>query len=212
MRSVIIFCLLSFTCSPKSEVRSIEPEQIVKHSEICAENSEDIFQSLFYEKSKETVRTSTGQVASLLVTSGTALTETVVYLGGGAAVGILVCSPIIAAETASDSKSAAGARCVLEVGSKVSTALIAEGGYDYTKKVWKNTKELREFDFDEVSALVRENCECYMETGRRKDLETAFKQIGEWKREHGIWEHLSVGEKAEVDALEKAILKKLERK
>jgi hypothetical protein len=157
------------------------------------------------------VRTRAGQVASLLVISGTALRETVVYLGG-AAVGILVCSPIIAAETASDSKSSAESRCVLEVGSKVSTALIAEGGYDYTKKVWKNTKELRGFDFDEVSALVRENYQCYMKTIKRKEMEIAFKQIGEWKREHGIRHYLSVGEKTEVDALEKSILNKLERR
>jgi|GEM_PF-5543499 len=206
MKHLILFIILGFlSCNKPHSVRTTEPEHILKHREICEESSEDIFESLFYEKSKETIQTRTGQVTSYVATGGTALTETLVYLGGGAVVGILICSPLLAAEASSKSKSVQGASCVLEVGSKVATGLAIEGGYEYSKKVWDETKSMRAFDFDELSNLVRENCECYLKTGQKKDLQTAFKQIREWKRDHGIWEHLSISEKTEVEKLEKHI-------
>ncbi len=213
MKTMYFFFLLVFSigCSEKPTVRSMEPEHVTKQREMCEEHNEDIFESLFYEKSKETIQTRTGQVTSVVATGGTALTETLVYLGGGAVVGVLVCSPILAAEAASDSKTGKGASCVLEVGSKVAAGLVAEGGYEYTKKVWDGTRSLRNFDFDELSSLVRENCQCYMKTGQKRDLETAWKQIKEWKRDHGIWEHLSARERDKVDSLEKEIYLRLEK-
>lgn len=212
MKSFILLPLLLFiNCAEAPKSRLMEPEHVTKHREMCEENAEDIFESLFFEKSKESIQTRTGQVTSVVATGGTALTETLVYLGGGAVVGLLICSPLLAAEAASKSKSSQGASCVLEVGSKVTTALIAENGYEYTKKVWNETKQLRDYDFDELSALVRENCQCYMKTGQKRDLGTAFKQINEWKRENGIWEHLSEKEKQKVEQLEKEIFVMLER-
>lgn len=209
-RAVLPFLICFFLqCQAKAEVRSLEPEHIIQHREMCAENSEDIFESLFFERSKEMVQTRAGQVTSVVATTGTAVTETIVYLGGGAVVGILVCSPILLLEASSKSKSSEGASCVLEVGSKVAAGLATEGGYEYTQKVWKDTADLREFDFDELSQLVRENCECYMKTGTQKDLETAFRQIGEWKKEHGIYPHLTKEEKEKVEILEKTIYNRL---
>jgi hypothetical protein len=209
--TLLMLTILFLNCSQKVARREIEPEHITKQREMCEENSEDIFESLFYEKSKETIQTKSGQVTSYVATGGVAITETLIYLGGGAVVGILICSPILAAEASSKSKSSQGASCVLEVGSKVATGLAIEGGYEYTKRVWDNTSSIREYDFDEISELVRENCQCYMKTGQKRDLETAFKQINEWKKEHGIWEHLSKNEKLKVDSLEKQIYFLLEK-
>jgi len=208
MRQIFTYLLvfiLILHCAPKPVVRSLEPEHIIQHREMCEENSEDIFESLFLEKSKENIEARSGQVVSVVATGGTAVTETIVYLGGGAVVGILICAPILALEASSKSKSSEGASCVLEVGSKVAVGLAAEGGYEYTKKVWDNTNSLRDFDYDDVSKLVRENCECYVKTGQRKDLLTASKQLREWKKEHGIWEHLTKDEKSQVEELENKI-------
>ncbi|TGL59701.1 hypothetical protein EHQ58_08120 [Leptospira ognonensis] len=208
---LFLLLIVSLHCAQAPKERTMEPEHVTKHREICEEDGEEIFESLFFEKSKETVQTKTGQVTSVVATGGTALTETLVYLGGGAVVGLLICSPMLAAEAASKSKSSQGASCVLEVGSKVSAALIAENGYEYTKRVWNETSQLRDYDFDELSSLVRENCQCYMKTGQKRDLETAWKQIREWKKENGIWEHLSGKEKEKVEGLEREIFMMIEK-
>ncbi|GBF51465.1 hypothetical protein LPTSP4_30030 [Leptospira ryugenii] len=208
---LLTLLLISF-CTQDAKERNIALENPNQLREICDENAEDVFEALFLEKSKESMKVRSGQALSVVAAGGTAITETILYLGGGAAVGILVCSPILMAEAASDTKSGHGISCALEVGSKVSVALAAEGGYEYTKKVWKNTDHLRDFDYDELSSLVRANSECYLKTGQKKDIITAAKQIQEWKKNNDIWVHLSFQEQNKVEALEKRILSLLYEK
>lgn len=72
---------------------------------MCEESRKDLAEVVFLEQSKESVQTRSGQAASIAATSGTAVTETLVYLGGGALVGALICSPLIALDVAADGRS-----------------------------------------------------------------------------------------------------------
>ncbi|TGN11871.1 hypothetical protein [Leptospira ilyithenensis] len=99
----------------------------------------------------------------------------------------------------------------MEISSKAAFLIASEGKYEYTKKIWDKTYKLRRYDFDSISHLIRENCECYIKKGNREDLKIASLQVREWKKNHGIWEHLSGSEKEQVYVLEKRVISLLEK-
>lgn len=104
----------------------------------------------------------TGTAASYLLTGLGYTTDIIVQFGGGIAVGVIVCSPILAIELGANSNGRASAQCLTEIGGSV----IESGGFmKLGKTSHKKTKKWRCPNYDKLSEGFRKVARCYYDKG-----------------------------------------------
>ncbi|MCC6276110.1 MAG: hypothetical protein IT569_09650 [Leptospiraceae bacterium] len=194
LASVIIF----WNCSSVSKDRAMEHAD----SGRCEDSLGILQDAEKFDKAKQITKSTISKPLTFLTASGVALLETIVYVGGGTAVGALVCAPVAALEAALDSKSNEGIRCFIEVGGRAIGAMVKEGNYQFTRGFWENTKSVRMESYDELSSALRKSTDCFIKRNHARDKEIARKQILNVKNKRGIWEYISDVEKSEWRILE----------
>ena len=144
-----------------------------------------------------------GTTASYAATGSVAVTETLVYAGGGIVVGALICSPIIAIEAAADGNGEASIECVARVGSYAMVAIAEESDYSLTQGVWRATESMRLESYDSLAAYLLDSVECRIERNGPGDREQARQQLKAFRGDHGIWSYLSSFSKERAERLER---------
>lgn len=116
-----------------------------------------------------------GTVASYVLTGLTYGTEVTVYITGGVAGGLVICSPILIAEGASHSKGQASGDCF----GYVSDIMIRQGAGKelFGKKVYNKTSNWRCPDLTDFSEGLRSVVSCYENKNDRENLEKAKAQL-----------------------------------
>ena len=104
----------------------------------------------------------TGTAASYLLTGLGYTTDIIVQFGGGIAVGVIICSPLIAVELGSKSDGRASAKCMSEIGG----SMIEAGSFmKLGQTSYKKTKKWRCPNYDKLSQGFRKVARCYYEKG-----------------------------------------------
>ncbi|MCB1327693.1 MAG: hypothetical protein H7A21_14570 [Spirochaetales bacterium] len=175
---------------------------VVESGSDCTEFRESFDSARQLTRARENARVTAGATASVAAAGATALTETVLYLGGGVALGVVICSPVILIEVAADGSGHASGECVTEVGSAATRVIAREGDYEYTRAVWEGMEPYRIRSMDDLSELVRRNAGCLAARGQADDFALARRQLAEIRGDQGIWPYLSEAERARVSELE----------
>ena len=140
-----------------------------------------------------------GATASGAATGVVAVTETAIYILPGVAVGVIVCSPVIALEVAARGHGHASARCITVLGL---TSLATFAGNEdnwIANRIWKSTESWRLESYDELSRMLRGIARCYAGRNTPEALQTAEKQVKSIRQ--SLWDSLSADEKKQVDLL-----------
>jgi len=136
----------------------------------------------------------TGTAASYLLTGLGYTTDIIVQFGGGIAVGVIVCSPIIVLETSGvGSEGRASAQCLAEVG-----GTIVEGA-DFMKlgkTSHKKTKKWRCPNYDKLSEGFRKVARCYYDKG---EINKSRLQLQQVRNDREFYQCLSSDEQGLLD-------------
>ncbi len=146
------------------------------------------------------LRAAGGQVASVAAAGAVAVAETAVYVGIGAAVAALVCSPILIVEAAADGNGEASANCVARIATQAAVMQGEEDNYSWTRSTWEATEELRIANHDELSELVRFGADCLCQRNLPGDARRARMNLLRLQQSRDLWEKLSNGERERVMA------------
>lgn len=116
----------------------------------------------------------TGTAASYLLTGLGYTTDIIVQFGGGIAVGVIICSPLIAIEVGGRGDGRASGQCLTEVG-----GTIVEGA-DFMKlgpTSHKTTKKWRCPNYDKLSEGFRKVARCYYDKGEINKSRLQLQQV-----------------------------------
>jgi len=193
----LLLCLLLLMISCAARVK----DQVIRNA--GAGQCEQAIAVFEKNATKEIVWQKTRQIGGATVsgaaTGVVAATETAIYILPGVAVGLVICSPVIALEVAARSHGHASARCITVMGI---TSLAAYAGHEenwIANKVWKNTESWRLESYDDLSRMLRSIARCYADRNTPESLQTAEKQAQSIRQ--SLWESLSADEKKQVDLL-----------
>lgn len=126
---------------------------------------------------------------------GTAYTgEVLVRFVGGIAVGVVICSPVIAVEGALGGGGDASGRCIGEVGGNIMSTEKLKWG----SSVHNDTKELRCPEVDHIAKGIRRVSKCYLENNKPKK---AYDQLMTLLSDREILRCISSDEKKKLSPL-----------
>jgi len=140
-----------------------------------------------------------GATASGAVTGVVAVTETAIYILPGVAVGLIVCSPVIAVEVAAKGHGHASARCMTVMGISSLAAFTGNEENWIANRIWKSTESWRLESYDDLSRMLRNIALCYAHRNTPEALQTAQKQLQSARE--SLWDSISADEKKQVDLL-----------
>lgn len=156
---------------------------------------------------EETTKSTAGTTGSVIAGGTVAVTETVLYVGGGMALAVLICTPIAVIEAAAKSNGRASAECFVRTTAEAAALLVEEKGYSLTKTAWRKLAPLRVESYDDVSRVMRTIAACHALRNTAEDVKIARRQLRNFKNESGLWERISPAEKADFLELEQELLK-----
>ncbi len=196
---LLCFIILFTSCAANVKEKVIQDAQSGRCDQAIAVFEKNATNEKVWQKSKQIG----GYAATGAVTGVVIVSEAILYTVPGIAVGAIICSPILAVEIATKSKSRAGLACTLGIGQGIARGLVPPREAWISSKVWNNTKKWRVESYDELSQMLRNTAQCYAERPTPDDLLTAEKQLLSIRE--SLWEKLSDEEKTRVDALLSAV-------
>lgn len=189
-RILALPCLvLTFYCSSTETRNSNELDRLLTQN--CEESLAEFESRRDSSVFREETASMAGNITSIALTGGAAVTETIVYISGGIALGAVICSPIIALEVAADGRGDAGLQCVVQIGAEASRVIFQEADYSVSKQVWDSTESFRVKSYDQLAVYILDSVECHLERGTPQDLEAAAAQLNALDQDTSIGPYLS---------------------
>lgn len=194
---LLLLCslIISASCAAGMKDKVVRNASEGRCDEAIAVFQKNAIQEKVWQKAKQIG----GATASRAATGVVMVTETTLYTAPGIAVGVIVCSPIIALEVATRSRGDVSGQCVGVFG-KASVAAFADKKEEWiSSRIWKKTEPWRLESYDELSIMLRGVAQCYADRPTPDDLLTAERQLLSIRE--SMWDKLSDEEKKQVDLL-----------
>lgn len=194
---LFLLCLAVFFSSCTMNVR----DKVIRHADSgCCEQAIAVFEkNAIQEKIWQKAKMISGTTISGTMTGAVLVTETTIYVVPGVAMGVIICSPIIALEASSHSHGYNSGQCVAMVTAEITEKIVPQKELWLSSKIWEKTQTWRIESYDKLSEMLRNIAQCYAARAMPDDLMTAEMQLLSIKE--SIWEKLSTEEQNRVNLL-----------
>lgn len=188
----LFFCIiiLLVSCAHNDPEKTyLKPSTLEKDSclEVLKKSKRDPATKVF-DETKEGI----GTGVSYLLTGAGYATDFVFIVVGGIAVGITICSPLIALEAGHNGSGNASGECI----GKVTGTYIEHFPFNLGHSTYKNTEKMRCPEVDHISKALRKVAACYT---KKKSFQKAKQQLDFIKDDRVLAKCTSVKEKANIN-------------